>query len=121
MKNSMRLSVLGLVVALVLSAGAVLAAVTSTTTNAAPKSANVSTTATNVKLTRDDVTNVVLKVYKDAQITDIQLNKDIYTVKVQTVKGNRILSVGGNSGKILKNVANVAQAGHNASASDQKK
>ena len=107
MKKSFKLLVLGLVLVIAVSAIAVFAAdktTTTTTTTAKPADKTVSTTAT-VKLTKDDVTKVVLKAYADAKIVDIQLSGKVYIVKIQTAKGNRTLQIGGNTGKILKNTA----------------
>jgi len=108
MKNNRKLLVLGLALALIIFAGTVLAANTTTTTKSTDKFTTTSTTAmVKVRLTQDDVTKIVLKAYKKAQILDVKLTGKIYTVKIQTTKSTRILSVGGNTGRILKNVADT--------------
>jgi uncharacterized membrane protein YkoI len=106
MKNSMKLLVLGLTVVVAISVGAVYAA---DTTKPATKSTTAPVTATvKVKLSQADVTKIVVAAYKDAKVLDVQLNQNTYTVKISTAKGNRTLLIGGNSGKILKDTADVA-------------
>lgn len=109
MKNSRKFLVLGLTLALILFAGVVLAAKTITTTKSVAKSTTTTLTAmVKVKLTQDDVTRIVLRVYKNAQILDVKLIGKIYSVRIRTTaKSYRILSVGGNTGKILKNAADT--------------
>jgi hypothetical protein len=114
MKKSTKFLVLGLALAVVISVGVVFAAdKTTTTTTTATKTADKSTTTATttvatVKLTQDDVTKIVVKAYADAKVVDVKLNGKIYIVKIQTAKGNRTLQIGGNTGKILKDTADVA-------------
>ena len=116
MKKSTKVLVLGLALAVVISVGVVFAAdktTTTTTTTTATKTADKSTTAATttvatVKLTQDDVTKIVVKAYADAKVVDVKLNGKIYIVKIQTAKGNRTLQIGGNTGKIIKDTADVA-------------
>lgn len=106
MKNGMKLLVLGLTLAVGISYGAVYAA---DITKPVDKSAKAPvTTAVKVKLSQDAVTKIALAAHKDAKILDVQLNKNVYTVKISTAKGNRTLLIGGNTGRILKDTANVA-------------
>lgn len=104
----MKLLVLGLTLVVGISVGAVYAA---DTTKPVDKSAKVPVTAVaKVKLSQDDVTKIALAAHKDAKVLDVQLSKNVYTVKISTIKGNRVLLIGGNTGKILKDTADAAPA-----------
>jgi hypothetical protein len=104
MKNGMKLLVVSMALAMGISVGAAVYAAD----NSKPvdKSAKAPVTAVaKVKLSQQDVTQIVLKAHQDAKVLEIQLNKNVYNVKVSTAKGDRILWVGGNTGKILKDTA----------------
>ncbi len=104
MKKSRKLLIVSLAVALVISAGAVFAA-----GNTKPAKAPVSTTA-KLKLTQDDATKIALNAHKDAKVISVQLSGKIYILKLSEANGNRTLKIGGNSGKILKDVGDAAPA-----------
>ena len=106
MKNNMKLLVVGLALMVGISVGAVYAA---DNTKTAEKSAKAPVTASaKVKLSQDDVTKIALNAYKDGKVINVQLNKNVYTVKISTAKGNHTLLIGGNTGKILKDKADSA-------------
>ena len=107
MKNSMKLLVLGLTLVVGISVGAVYAADT-TKPVGKPTIAAPVTAIAKVKLSQEDVTKIAIAAHKDAKVLDVQLNKNVYTVKISTTKGNRTLLIGGNTGKILKDVVDVA-------------
>jgi uncharacterized membrane protein YkoI len=108
MKKSMKLLVLGLVVAIVISVGVVCANNTTTATKSVGKSTTSSATTTGpVKLTQDGITKIVLAAHKDAKLLDVQLKGKAFVVKIQTAKGNRTLQIDGNTGKIIKDTADA--------------
>ncbi len=104
MKKSRKLFVVSLAVALVISAGVVFAA-----GNTKPAKAPVSITA-KLKLTQGDATQIALNAHKDAKVINVQLSGKIYIVKLSEANGNRTLKIGGNSGKILKDVGDAVPA-----------
>lgn len=110
MKNSMKLLVLGLTFAVTISVGAVYAADTAKPVDKSVKATTTTATAVKVKLSQDDVTKIALTAHKDAKVLDVQLAKNVYTVKISTAKGNRTLLIGGNTGKILKDTVDAAPA-----------
>jgi hypothetical protein len=108
MKKSVKLLIVGLAVAMVISAGAVFAA-----DNAKPAGKTVKapvTTVSKLKLTQDDATKIALNAHKDAKFVSAQRSGKVYIVKISTANGNRTLNIGGNTGKILKDAADVAPA-----------
>jgi hypothetical protein len=106
MKKNMKLWIVGLVVVVMgISVGAVFAA-----DNAKPadKTAKAPVTATvKVKLSQDDVTKIALNAHKDAKVLSVVLNGKVYIVKISDASGNRTLNIGGNTGKVLKDVADA--------------
>ena len=104
----MKLFVVSLAVAMVISAGAVFAA---DSAKPVDKTAKAPVTATvKLKLTQDDATKIALNAHKDAKVISIQLSGKIYIVKLSDATGNRTLNIGGNTGKILKDFSDAAPA-----------
>ncbi|HBE77659.1 MAG TPA: hypothetical protein DDW65_07710 [Firmicutes bacterium] len=106
MKNGMKLLVVSMALVMGISVGAsVYAADNSKPVDKSAKAPAPVTAVAKVKLSQQDVTQIVLKAHQDAKVLGIQLNKNVYNVKISTAKGDRILLVGGNTGKILKDNA----------------
>jgi hypothetical protein len=93
-----------------LSVASVFAAVNAKPADKAVSAKAPATATASVKLSQNDATKVALNAHKDAKLLSAQLNGKVYIVKISTASGNRTLNIGGNTGKILKDVADAVPA-----------
>lgn len=107
MKNCTKQLVLLLVVIIaigVVSVGTV-CAVTPSAKNSKPVIRTATPTPVSpakLKIKVDQAIKIALAAHKDSKIAYIELDKDVYAIRLQTANGKRVVRIDGNTGKILK-------------------
>jgi hypothetical protein len=113
-KNSSKILVLGLILAIAISVGAVYAAgpnggkdqgpgymddkgTPDDTPNQGPKENNH-----KLKLSPNDAARIAMRFHKDAKILSVELSNDFYIVKLVAPNGKWTLFIDGNSGKMIR-------------------